>query len=80
MPLWETEVDQHHPEVAGEVRGQVMPLKGTVQEPDLKDHGIYGVDRGREEEKQEGQERKNLRFWRDELQVQVTRLVHLRRE
>ena len=28
-------MDQHHPEVGGEVAGEVVPLEGSVQEPDL---------------------------------------------
>ena len=34
-------MDQHHPEVGGEVGRQEVPLKGLVQEPDL---GLRGTD------------------------------------
>ena len=36
LPEREAQVDQHHPEVGGEVAGQIVPLEGSVQEPDLR--------------------------------------------
>ena len=39
LPERQTEVDQHHPEVCGEVAGEVVPLEGSVQEPDLRVRG-----------------------------------------
>ena len=32
-------MDQHHPEICGEVAGQVVPLEGSVEEPDLRVRG-----------------------------------------
>merc|ERR1719429_773131 len=35
LPLWKSKMNQHHPEVTWKIRSKVVPLKGTVQEPNL---------------------------------------------
>ena len=41
LPKWQSQMNQHHAEVGGEVAGQKMPLKGPIQEPDLRVRRSY---------------------------------------